>query len=342
MALTLWSRARSVTLFATAACLALSCSSGRGGPKDPTAFSVEVPKRRPNVAAVAVFLPLDSRVEPTWVTLRDELSPELDVIPIPISQDSTSDDFARAFAAYSPKCVVLLDNRTTSLYARYQASLPKQSFPPAVILLSSFATLYTNVQNSTGIAYEVPLLLSATRLRSFVSTRIEHVGVVYRKGFQRYVREQAALAKSEEIDVVAEEVPNDASAQDVADALSKLGKRVDALWVLNDNALLTPEHIRDGWLPTLDERPIPTIVGIPGLVTKDVRFGTFAVIPDLGALGVQAATLIYDVAHNGWQLPNGVRIEEPLSVRTILDVDTARAHFGFKESSLGEITEVAK
>ena len=175
-----------------------------------------------------------------------------------------------------------------------------------------------------------------------VTAPIERVGVIYRKGFQRYIREQAALAKSEEIEVVAVEVPNDASAQDVGEALSGLAKRVDALWVLNDNALLTPEHIRDGWLPPLDERPLPTIVGIPGLVTKDVRFGTFAVVPDLGALGVQAATLIFDLDHDGWQIADGLRIEEPHSVRTVLDVESARAHFGFKESTLGEITEVAK
>jgi hypothetical protein len=344
MALNLSSRARAVALLVTYACWATSCSNSHtSAPKAPTTFSIEAPKRRADFASVVVFLPLDARVEPTWITLRDELSPELDVIPIPISQDSTNEDFARAFAEYSPKCVVLFDNRTTSLYARYQASLPQKSFPPAVILLSSFATLYTNVRNSTGIAYEVSLLLSATRLRSFVTAPIERVGVIHRRGFKRYVRAQAALAKSEEIEVVAVEVPNDASPHDVADALSKLARRVDALWVLNDNALLTPEHIRDGWLPPLDERPLPTIVGIPGLVTKDVRFGTFAVIPDLSALGVQAATLIYDLAHDGWQpQPDGLKIEEPLSVRTVLDVDTARAHFGFKEQALGEITEVAK
>jgi hypothetical protein len=342
MALTFSRRVRTVVLLVTAACLAMSCNSNTSAPKAPATFSVEAPKRRATFDSVAVFLPLDARVEPTWVTLRDELSPELDVIPIPISQDSTVEDFSRAFAEYSPKCVVLFDNRTTSLYARYQASLPGQSFPPAVILLSSFATLYTNVQNSTGIAYEVSLLLSATRLRSFVAAPIERVGVIHRRGFQRYVREQAALARSEEIEVVAVEVPNEASPRDVADALSKLAKRVDALWVLNDNALLTPEHIRDGWLPPLDQHPLPTIVGIPGLVTKDARFGTFAVVPDLAALGVQAASLIYDLAHNGWQRSEGRGIEEPHSVRTVLDVESARAHFGFKESTLGEITEVVK
>lgn len=343
MALTLSSRARTVSILMSAAWLALSCGNAQtSAPKAPSTFAVEAPKRRANFDSVAVFLPLDAAVEPTWVTLRDELSPELDVIPIPISANSTTADFARAFAAYSPKCVVLFDNKTTSLYARYQATLPEKTFPPAVILLSSFATLYTNVQGSTGIAYEVSLLLSATRLRNFVTTPIERVGVIHRRGFQRYVREQAALAKSEEIEVVAVEVPNDASPQDVANALSKLAKQVDALWVLNDNALLTPAHIRDGWLPPLRERPLPTIVGIPGLVTKDVRFGTFAVVPDLSALGVQAATLIYDLAHDGWQPPDRRGIQEPLSVRTVLDVETARAHFGFKESRLGEITEVAK
>ena len=57
---------------------------------------------------------------------------------------------------------------------------------------------------------------------------------------------------------------------------------------------------------------------------------------------MQAATLIYDLAHDGWQIPNGLGIEEPLSVRTVLDVESARARLGFKEGSLGEITEVAK
>src|SRR5207244_5641215 len=83
MALSFLSRLRTVVV--TAACLAMSCSNSQTtAPKAPQTFTVEVPKRRADVASVAIFLPLDARVEPTWVTLRDELSPELDVIPIPI------------------------------------------------------------------------------------------------------------------------------------------------------------------------------------------------------------------------------------------------------------------
>ncbi len=341
MALIFLLRARVLMLALSVA--VLSCAHTQTeSPEQPTTFSIEVPDRRPDFESVVVFLPLDARVEPVWVTLRDELSPELDVIPVPVSKSTTSEDFARALAEHSPKCVVLFDNRTTSLYARYQASAPAQSFPPAVILMSSYAGMYTHVKNSTGIAYEVSLLLSATRLRSFVDAPVERVGVIHRRAFQRYVQDQAVLAQSEEITVVPVEVPNDASAEAVADALSKLVGRVDALWVLNDNGLLTPEHIRDGWLPVLQKEPMLTIVGIPGFVAKGARFGTFAVVPDLGALGVQAATLVYDLADNQWQVPENMGIEEPLSVRTVLDVDVARDHFGFKEEALGEISELAK
>jgi hypothetical protein len=341
MALTRPSRLRMLT--AVVSFLVLSCAPAQtGAPNAPEEFSVKGPDKRANFDAVVVFLPLDATVQPVWVALRDELSPEMDVIPIPMSKSSTTKDLARAFAEHSPKCVVLIDNKTTNLYARYQASAPHQSFPPAVILLSSYAGTYGNVRNATGIAYEVPLLLSATRLRNFVATPIERVGVVYRKALHRYVQGQALLAKTEEIEVIAVEVPDDASSRDVADALSKLMGRIDALWILNDNGLLTPEHIQEGWLPALAKAPLLTIVGIPGLVTRDVRFGTFAVVPDLGALGVQAATLIYDVADNGWRISGHLGIEEPLSVRTVLDVKTARKYFHFREGTLGEISDVVQ
>jgi hypothetical protein len=341
MALTLPSRLR--ILLALVCSLVLSCApSQTQAPNRGAMFSIDAPTKRSHSDSVVVFLPLDAAVEPVWVALRDELSAEMDVIPIPISKSSTTRDLAQALVQYSPKCVVLIDNKTTNLYARYQASAPQQSFPPALILLSSYAGMYENVRNATGIAYEVSLLLSATRLRNFVSAPIERVGVVYRKALQRYVQGQARLAKTEEIKVVGVEVRDDASPNDVAAALSKLTGRIDALWILNDNALLTPEHIQEGWLPALAKAPLLTIVGIPGLVTKDVRFGTFAVVPDLGALGVQAATLIYDLAGNGWQIPNNLHIEEPLSVRTVLDVTTARTHFNFKESTVGEISDVVQ
>ncbi len=344
MALSFFSRLQKALLLFSAS-LIMSCSSAQqSAPKAPPPLSLPAPARRAEFDVVAVFLPPDAWVESTWTTLRDELSPEFDVVPIPISKDSTPQDFARAFAEYSPKCVILFDNKTTHLYAQYQATLPQQEFPPAVILLSSYANLYTNVRNSTGIAYEVSLLLSATRLRSFVSVPVERVGVVYRRKFESYVRTQAELAKSEEVEVVPVEVSNGASPAELEVALSKLvrDEDVDALWVLNDNGLLTPEHISKGWLPTLDSQHVLTIVGIPTLVTKGAHFGTFAVLPDLSALGVQSATLVYDLADNDWKLPAGAAIEEPLSVRTVLDVDTAQRHFGLKEHALGELSEVAK
>ena len=144
--------------------------------------------------------------------------------------------------------------------------------------------------------------------------------------------------------MVARSVPDDATPREVAGALSTLltTDRVDAVWILNDNALLTPEHIAIGWLPLFAKDPVPTIVGIPGLVTQDAPLGTFAVVPDLGALGVQAANVIYDLADGGYVLRGQELVEQPLSVETVLDIDRARQHFGFKEETLSEIGATAR
>ncbi|HEX6276183.1 MAG TPA: hypothetical protein VFZ53_24245 [Polyangiaceae bacterium] len=298
--------------------------------------------RRAGFDTVLVFLPNTPRVRPVWTSLTDELSEEFDVEAVEITASSGPDVVAAAIARHSPRCVVLLDNTTTALYARYQASAGPGGYPPAVILLTSFVDLYSEVEDAVGIAYEVPLVTSASNLRTFISRPIERVGVVHRSAFAGHVKHQAALARVEKLELVAAAVPDDATPRELASALSSLlGSNVDALWVLNDNALLTPEHIRLGWLPLLAKDAVPTIVGIPSLVTRDVAFGTFAVVPDLSALGVQAANVIYDLKDNDFVLDAG-RIDQPLSVETVIDVERARVDFGFKEEMREEAGAVSR
>ncbi len=300
--------------------------------------------RRKDHDLVLVFLGDTARVRPTWDSLRGELGEGFDVASAEITDRTTPEDIALAIREYGPKCVVLFDNTTTALYARYQRSAAGANHPPAVILLTSFVDMYSEVEDAVSIAYEVPLVISASTLRTYISRPIERVGVVHRRAFARHVAEQAKLARVEKVDIVARSVPDDATPREVAAAFSTLlgSDRVDAVWILNDNALLSPEHIAIGWLPLLAKDPIPTIVGIPGLVTRDVPFGTFAVVPDLGALGVQAANVIYDLADRGYVLEEQKVVEQPLSVETVLDIDRARQKFGFKEETRGEIGATAR
>ena len=294
--------------------------------------------RRAGGDVVMVVLPATNRVRPVWDSLRGELDESFDVATVRIFDDSGPEVIERAVARTSPRCVVLLDNKTTSLYARYQAQVGQGRYPPAVILLTSFVDMYSEVKNAVGIAYEVPVVISASNLRALISRPVERVGVVHRRLFARHVAQQAQLASVEKLAIVGRSVKDDATPRELAAAVADLlgSEKVDALWILNDNALLTPEHITVGWLPLLAKDPLPTIVGIPSLVTSEVPFGTFAVVPDLGALGVQAANVVYELAANDFVLESG-RIEQPVSVETVLDIERARADFGFKEEMRNEV-----
>ena len=102
---------------------------------------------------------------------------------------------------------------------------------------------------------------------------------------------------------------------------------VDVIWVLNDNALLQPDMIRRGWLPALRPNRTPVLVNVGSLLSDRVDFGTFAVLPDHRGLGVQAAGLITQLGERRWNA-SSIRMEYPLSVEKVLNVDFAREYLG--------------
>src|SRR5690606_10258684 len=132
---------------------------------------------------------------------------------------------------------------------------PGATFPPAVVVMASFLEeQYLYIENVTGIAYEVPGVTLVTNFRALVSTPIRRVGVIYRPVFKRYVARQRQLAEREQIETVGAAVPDKPTVKEVQGALRRLQRdaKVDVLWVLNDNSLLTPELVAGAWMPALD------------------------------------------------------------------------------------------
>ena len=91
-------------------------------------------------------------------------------------------------------------------------------------------------------------------------------------------------------------------------------------------------------LPMLHQ---PLIVGLPNLVDPLSPLGTLAVVPDHETLGLQTANLIFDVADDGWRVEDHA-IEQPLSVKTVVDIKQAREHFGLQPDALRHIDRVAE
>jgi putative ABC transport system substrate-binding protein len=302
------------------------------------------PPRAAGQETVAVITPAEFETKELWTSLVDELVLDFNIATITVTGATRVGDLGQMLDNTGASCIVIVDNRTLALYRELQGAHPNRVYPPSVVVMTSFLQdVVGSVRGATGIAYEVPLVSSFVALREVASIPVRTVGVVHRRSFSDFVAEQARLAAVEKIELIDVPVSDTPSAADVEYALEGLlnDTGVDAIWVLNDNRLLTSEFISKSWLPVLYDYPVPVVVGVPALVHSEIHFGTLAVLPNHSRLGVQAANIVFDLADADWQL-EGHAVELPLSVVTVVDVGHVRANFGLKVGALHKIDQVVE
>jgi putative ABC transport system substrate-binding protein len=185
----------------------------------------------------------------------------------------------------------------------------------------------------------VPGVTAFVNLRAVVATPVRRVGVIFRPLLRAFVERQRALAAGEHIELAPVAVPADVTADGLREALDTLirSRKVDAVWMLNDNALVRDgQFINDAWRAEVGEAKIPLIVGAANLVNPTSPLGTLAVVPDHEALGLQAANLIFELADDDWRV-EAHPVELPLSVKTVVDVKAVRENFGLRPEALRHI-----
>jgi hypothetical protein len=320
----------------------------RGGPPGARARTAYEELSRAGLSSnkgrILVLMPATSQTREVWTGLSDELQRDYELVSVRVDSRSDDDIIAEAIRRHEPKAIVLMNNPTVAAYAEYQHKHPADLFPPAVIAMTSFLDVQQgSVAHATGISYEVPLITVVTNLRKLIATPIDRVGVVRRAQLAGFVSRQAALAAHERIDVEQEEVGNSPNASELKRAIRRVRARSDALWVLNDDRLLTPRLIVDGWIPGVSERPwIPTIVGAAPLVSPVQSFGTFALLPDHTALGVQVASLVFDLADSDWKIGADAHTQLPLSTTTSVDLVQVTERFSLRDGALAHVDRILK
>jgi hypothetical protein len=299
---------------------------------------------QPRGKSILAFMPETAQTQQVWTGLADELGKSFDLVAVRVDGKNSAATIARGIEQHRPAGLVLMNNPTVAAYRNYQRSAPGRAYPPAVIVMSSFLESERNRPlAATGISYEVPLITVVTNLRKLISSKIDRVGVVQREALAGFVSRQASLARLEQTAVVRETVGRDPNSSDIKRALRRLKQKVDVIWVLNDDRLLSPRLIADGWLPGLNERPWrPTIVGVASLVSPAHSFGTFAVLPDHTALGAQAASLMFDIADNDWTVPSREDTELPLSTTTTVDLPQVLERFALREGALTQVDRIER
>lgn len=277
--------------------------------------------------------------------LTYDLEYDFDIKELIVNKSTKTTDISARMSSDNPQVVVLMNNISVSLYRKYQESLPADSkFVPAIALMGILLDdKIDGMKNTYGIEYEIPIVTSAVNLRTVLgANKVKSIGIVHRENFTSFIEENRTYCKNEGINLETVVIGTKRVEADLKKALNKLvdEKNVDAIWVPVDNKLINQSLLMNVWIPFQKKYKKAMIVGVGNLVNPKFHFGTFAVLPDHVALGSQAASVIYDVMDNDWQVEENGAAQPPLSVYTILNYPDNKDYFGIDKDNLMGVDKI--
>lgn len=254
----------------------------------------------------------------------NELRDDFAISVVEVDEKKSVSDIDLVFNYGKPKAVVLIGNNAIRLYKKYSYEHKEKTVSPQIIsiLALDIRRAVSGIPNVNAIAYETPMVSALVSFRRIAGIPLNKVGVLYREPLEEFVEEHSLFCSRENIEIDAVKISDDPShhQKEITNALRKLinKKKVDALWIANDDVLLKPDLLGNAWLPIIGKKKIPLIVGVESLVNPELNFGTFAVIPDAVALGEQAAEIVFDLKLDNWE-HSGVTIHSAFSTYSVLN-----------------------
>lgn len=279
--------------------------------------------------------------------ITDDLGSEAQINELIVDDKMNKSTLAIAIKKIKPMIIVLLDNVAIRCYREYAIELP-DSVPvqPSIILMGIMVEkAIAGIRNAEAISYEIPIVTAAVNLRTISGLPITKVGVVNRVLMDELVMSNKESCSREGIHIVSRSLPDKKRTMSVElrKALDDLfaKENIDALWIPNDNKLLTPYLVTSVWIPKVKQYGKPVIVGIESLADPKLDFATLAVLPDHESLGAQVAALVMRARKNGWHVESG-RVEPSISVYKILNYKQASKLFKVHEDNIAGIDKVLR
>ncbi|MBF0227760.1 MAG: hypothetical protein HQK76_20115 [Desulfobacterales bacterium] len=268
--------------------------------------------------------------------ITGELKEDFNINEMIAAKSVTIGNIASKMKEVSPKIVILMENRLIDLYRQYQSQLkPSDPVVPSVSLMGVFmGMLIEGMKNATGISYEVPIMTSVMNIRAVFDMPFTKIGVVHREFMTPFIDENRKYCANEKIEVVSYPIPDSGNIEsNLKKALKQISSdsKIDAIWIPNDSSLINAQYLRSIWQPFRKSFEKPIIVGIEVLVKPQLKFATFAVVPDHVELGAQAGRLVIDIMDNEWRTDK-MGIVLPYSVQKILNYQQSKEIFKLKEN----------
>ncbi len=296
---------------------------------------------------ILVFYSGGKIFENTIRSIEFETDRDFSIRKVILDDDQVEKQIKNRLDRFSPKAVILIDNRSIEYFKLYQRTLAKDAkiIPSISIMAIHVEKALNQLKNAKGIAYEIPIVTSLVNLRYIIKKPIKRIGIIHRSFLKGFIDKNQSYCQNEGFEISTVELPNVMinPKKQIRKSLNFLirKKGVEALWMPNDNVLITNKLLRTAWIPYLNKYNIPVLVGVEILANPLVNFGTLAVIPDHDSLGSQTAQILYDLKENDWVFKD-ISVDPPISVMKILNFNKAKRNFQIKEESLYKIDKVIK
>lgn len=247
-----------------------------------------------------------------------------------IDGDTKYDAFKSKVNEEKPDLLVVMDNKAV----KFAQELNTEA-DPKLKNMRGIATMGLNLKKVlagsktiAGVAYEVPAFTVITQFRYIVKQPIKNVMVIYRKSqFEGTVSEAQAQLKREGVNLIA--LDAESKGTDPKDLVSFIddnlkdevdGTKVDAIWVLSDNALMNKETFAPFWVTRAREMKVPFLCGIEKFASKDLDFCSYSASPQHKDLGQQVSEMIFAVLEEG-RKPADIGVDYILSVSKLLNAE---------------------
>ncbi len=279
-------------------------------------------------------------------SLKERLSGDFTIREEILVGEISADKTAKLVDESKPSLVILMNNSSVKSFKMYQLSLPEgtNQIPSLSLMTALLPAQIEGMKNATGISYEVPIVTSVVNLRQLLSMDSVKLGVVYREFLKPFIDQNAEYCKKENIQLIRGFVPsNNSNYRELLEkglAYLTTTKGANMIWVPNDPVFLKPEIIRDVWTPFSEKNAIPIIVGVESMLSNNVNFGTYAVLPDHAALGQQAADMVYTIHDADWKVSELI-VEPPVSIYQVLNPKKIQKNYKVDEATV-DVDKVIK
>jgi hypothetical protein len=290
---------------------------------------------------ILVLRPAGTTFDEARKGIAETLGPAYTLRDFVVDKATSVDEVVASWKHWAPKLVVAMDNHAIALFRESRPRIGDSTVPLVALMGVRVDAAVKGQANAAAINYEIPAVTTLVNLRAIVKSPVKRAGMIYRASMEDVFRRNAEFCKTENIELVGREVPDNVDAKSgLETALKSIASDpgIDALVVINDNFFLNGTLLKGVWLPLLSDWKHPVIVGVESLVRPELRFGTFAVLPDHYALGSQAAGLIQEIEDAGWKV-DGPRVDQPISVIKVLNM---RGFKGCCEMQDGKTSEIDK